>query len=62
MLSVTPNVRFVGVEDDNLDLFEGQYPLQKGISYNSYVRKHGNRLCFGKIVVILTICLLGEKS
>ena len=37
MLSVTPNVRFVGVEDDNLDLFEGQYPLQKGISYNSYV-------------------------
>ncbi len=37
MLSVTPNVRFIGVDDDNLDLFESQYPLVKGISYNSYL-------------------------
>lgn len=37
MLSVAPNVKFVGVEDDNLDLFEGQYPIPQGISYNSYL-------------------------
>ncbi len=37
MLQITPNVRFIGVEDDNLDLFEGQYPICKGISYNSYL-------------------------
>lgn len=37
MLSVTSHVRFIGVDDDNLDLFESQYPLVKGVSYNSYL-------------------------
>ena len=37
MQSITDNIRFIGAEDDNLDLFEGQYPLVKGISYNSYL-------------------------
>ena len=37
MLSIADNIRFLGVEDDNLDLFEGQYPLTNGISYNSYL-------------------------
>ena len=36
MLTITPDIHFVGVEDDNIDLFEGQYPLTQGISYNSY--------------------------
>ncbi len=31
------HVRFIGATDDNLDLFEGQYPVPKGISYNSYL-------------------------
>ena len=37
MLPVTPHVKFIGVDDDNLDLFEGQYPVPNGISYNSYL-------------------------
>ncbi len=37
MQSFNPNIRFVGTVDDNLDLFEGQYPIPKGISYNSYL-------------------------
>lgn len=37
MTIVKQDIRFVGVEDDNLDLFEGQYPVAKGISYNSYI-------------------------
>ena len=37
MQSVTANIRFIGVEDDDLDLFEGQYPIPGGISYNSYL-------------------------
>lgn len=37
MLTVSSHIRFIGVEDDNLDLFEGQYPLTSGISYNSYL-------------------------
>lgn len=37
MQAIAPNIKFIGAEDDNLDLFEGQYPLTKGISYNSYL-------------------------
>lgn len=37
MQAIAPNVKFIGAEDDNLDLFEGQYPLTQGISYNSYL-------------------------
>lgn len=37
MQAIAPNVKFIGAEDDNLDLFEGQYPLNQGISYNSYL-------------------------
>ena len=31
------HIRYVGVNDHQLDLFEGQYPVPNGMSYNSYV-------------------------
>ncbi len=34
---ITDNVKYVGVNDRSLDLFEGQYIIPNGISYNSYV-------------------------
>ena len=34
---VTDDVKFVGVKDNKIDLFESQYPVPDGISYNSYV-------------------------
>ncbi|MDO4320142.1 MAG: FprA family A-type flavoprotein [Bacteroidales bacterium] len=37
MQSITQHIRFIGAEDDNIDLFEGQYPVPNGISYNSYL-------------------------
>lgn len=37
MQSLSPDIIFIGAEDDNLDLFEGQYPVPEGISYNSYL-------------------------
>lgn len=37
MKNICPDIVFVGVEDDNLDLFEAQFPLPQGISYNSYL-------------------------
>ncbi|MBD5347506.1 MAG: MBL fold metallo-hydrolase [Bacteroides sp.] len=37
MKSISPAITFIGVDDDNLDLFEAQYPLATGISYNSYL-------------------------
>ena len=35
--SVTESVRYIGVDDLTIDLFEGQYPVPNGVSYNSYV-------------------------
>lgn len=35
--NVTEQVIYVGVDDKELDLFEGQYMIPNGVSYNSYV-------------------------
>ena len=34
---VTDTIWYVGVDDHVTDLFEGQYPVLNGMSYNSYV-------------------------
>lgn len=34
---ISENIRYVGVNDHNVDLFEGQYKVPNGMSYNSYV-------------------------
>ncbi|MBR5264201.1 MAG: FprA family A-type flavoprotein [Clostridia bacterium] len=33
---ITNDIRYIGVNDKKIDLFEGQYPVPKGMSYNSY--------------------------
>lgn len=35
--NVAPGIEYVGVDDAYLDLFEGQYPVPRGMTYNSYV-------------------------
>lgn len=35
--SISNAVRYIGVDDHELDLFEGQYIIPNGIAYNSYV-------------------------
>lgn len=35
--NITPYVRYIGTDDKDLDLFESQYVVPQGISYNSYV-------------------------
>ncbi|MBR5247466.1 MAG: FprA family A-type flavoprotein [Lachnospiraceae bacterium] len=37
MKYVSKNIVYVGVNDREIDLFEGQYPVPDGISYNSYM-------------------------
>ena len=37
MYKVTDDILYVGVDDKKIDLFEGQYKVPKGMSYNSYV-------------------------
>ncbi|MCI9048062.1 MAG: FprA family A-type flavoprotein [Hungatella sp.] len=34
---ITDSIKYVGVEDLDLDLFESQYPVPDGVTYNSYV-------------------------
>ena len=37
MTNITADIRYVGVNDHELDLFEGQYIVPEGMAYNSYV-------------------------
>ncbi len=36
-MKITDDIKYVGVNDREVDLFEGQYPVKNGIAYNSYV-------------------------
>ena len=36
-MHITKDIRYVGVNDHQVDLFEGQYVVPNGMSYNSYV-------------------------
>ena len=36
-MTITNDIRYVGVNDHEIDLFEGQYIVPNGMSYNSYV-------------------------
>lgn len=36
---VTDEIKYIGVDDKTIDLFEGQYVVPNGISYNSYLIK-----------------------
>ena len=38
-MNISDSIYYVGVSDKNLDLFEGQYPVPNGMSYNSYIIK-----------------------
>ena len=35
-MNITNDIRYIGVSDRKIDLFEGQYSVPRGISYNSY--------------------------
>ena len=37
MNNISENIRYVGVDDLTIDLFEGQYVVPEGMAYNSYV-------------------------
>ena len=37
MVTITDSIKYVGVNDHQVDLFEGQYVVPNGMAYNSYV-------------------------
>ena len=36
-MNITKDIRYIGVNDREIDLFEGQYVVPEGMAYNSYV-------------------------
>ncbi len=36
-MNISKGIRYIGVNDKNIDLFEGQYTVPNGMAYNSYV-------------------------
>ncbi len=48
-MTVTKDIKYIGVNDRKIDLFEGQYSVPNGISYNSYI------IIDDKIAVIDTV-------
>lgn len=46
---ISDDIKYIGADDKTLDLFEGQYIIPNGVSYNSYV------ICDEKIAVMDTV-------
>ena len=68
-MEITKSVRYVGVNDYKIDLFEGMYAVKNGMAYNSYV------ILDEKVAILDTVdgafkkewlknlkCALGDKS
>lgn len=56
MVKITDSVKYIGVDDTTLDLFESQYRIPQGVSYNSYV------ILDEKIAVMDTVDKRGVKE
>lgn len=39
VFDITEKITYIGVADQSLDLFENQYAVPDGITYNSYIIK-----------------------
>ena len=37
MIDITESIKYIGVDDNDLDLFESQYIVPNGMAYNSYI-------------------------
>ena len=48
-VTISDAIRYIGVDDKDIDLFESQYIVPNGVSYNSYV------ILDEKIVVMDTV-------
>ena len=38
-MNISKEIKYIGASDENIKLFENQYVLENGMSYNSYVIK-----------------------
>ncbi|MBO6167532.1 MAG: FprA family A-type flavoprotein [Kiritimatiellae bacterium] len=48
-MTITEDIKYVGVNDHDIDLFEGQYVVPLGMAYNSYLVKDEKTLVFDTV-------------
>ncbi|MDY5869437.1 MAG: FprA family A-type flavoprotein, partial [Lachnospiraceae bacterium] len=36
-MKISKTIKYIGVNDHSIDLFEGQYKVENGMAYNSYL-------------------------
>ena len=48
-MTIRDDIRYVGVNDHDVDLFEGQYVVPRGMAYNSYLVKDEKTLVFDTV-------------
>ena len=53
---ITDTIKYIGVDDTTLDLFESQYIIPNGISYNSYL------ILDEKIAIMDTVDARGQEE
>ncbi len=53
-MEITNNIKYVGVHDKKIDLFEGQYSVPLGIYYNSYIIEDEKNAIFDTVDVNFT--------
>ena len=58
MEKVTEDIVNIGVNDREITLFEGQYELEKGMAYNSYVILDAQVAVMDRVDRRATACLL----
>ena len=55
-ITISDSIKYIGVDDHDIDLFESQYIVPNGISYNSYL------IIDNKIAVMDTVDRRDRKS
>lgn len=48
-LKVSEDIKYIGVDDRDVDLFEGQYVVPRGMAYNSYLVKDEKTVVFDTV-------------
>ena len=48
-MKITEDIKYVGVDDHDIDLFEGQFVVPRGMAYNSYLVKDNKTLVFDTV-------------
>ena len=55
-VTISDAVKFIGVDDKTIDLFESQYVVPEGVSYNSYL------ILDEKVALMDTVDVRGMKE